>query len=126
SGDASCTINGFSDTTARSFSISGSGGCSYYGNASYLDAQISGAGYLTVSGNILLADVDVSGESRFEGKNMLANSTTTILASGDARGYVNTIDTLTADASGQARIYYKGDPTVKNFTTSGQGKILPF
>ncbi len=124
--DAACTINGFTDTTlAHNFNLSGKSSCSYTGDASLLTATLSDDADMTLAGNILQANVNLSGNARYNAKNTTNNHTTTINAGNSSLGYVYALDTLNATASGTARIYYKGDPAFKNFTETGQGKILP-
>ncbi|MBK9317474.1 MAG: DUF2807 domain-containing protein [Bacteroidetes bacterium] len=123
---AACTINGFIDSTEQhTFILSGTSSCSYTGNASYLDVMLSGNSDMTVAGIIHRSGIFISGESTYDARNTSGNIAATIDANSESTGYVFALDTLTAEASGTSRIYYKGDPTVKNFTEIGQGKILP-
>lgn len=123
---AACTINGFSDSTEQhAFQLSGTASCSYTGNAAYLEADLNDDADMTVAGTILKSNIELSGNSKYDGRNTSGNLTTFIDASNASTGYVYALDTLTAEASGSSRIYYKGNPGVKNFTEIGQGKILP-
>jgi len=122
---ATCTINGFTDTIPRTFDLSGTSICSFNGNASNVEVLADGNSHLTIAGNILSGNITVSNDAVYDAKNTSGNSITTISAGGESTSYVYALDTLTATASGLSRIYYKGDPTQKNFTETGQGKILP-
>ncbi len=123
--DATCTINGFTDSTERTFILNDNSIGSYNGTASLVTVSATANTSFTIAGNIERALVDLSGDAVYDAKNTVGNQTTTITAGSKAVGTVNALDTLTATASGQSRIYYKGDPTQKNFTEISQGKILP-
>ena len=123
SGQSKATITGFADTTNKVFDLSGQSACSYYGHSATDVISVSGQSEFILQGVALNLQINVSGQSRYSGYGVLVNQSTNVLASGQSEAYVYTNGAFTASASGQSSIYYKGSPSFKNFSCSGQSKI---
>ncbi|MCC6683458.1 MAG: DUF2807 domain-containing protein [Bacteroidia bacterium] len=124
SGQCRATLSGFTDTTYKVFNLSGQSHCTYYGNLSAGLCSVSGQSELTLQGIAQQLQINVTGQSEFKGYGVLQNQITTAVVSGQSQAYIFTNGTLTADASGQSTIYYRGTPSAKQFTQSGQARII--
>jgi hypothetical protein len=124
SGDAGGKVNGFADqqTLLRTV-LSGNGELNLNGTAINLPVDLSGNAKLTVSGTTLSLYGDISGNAALHAYTVTATDVD-INASGNAHAYVFPQQSFFVEASGESRVYYKGNPSQTNFTTSGNGKII--
>ena len=92
------------------------------GNPEDLQFDVSGAGKLTLKGPVATLKGMVSGAGvlhAFE----TPSPEIDVAASGTGLAQVNALQAIAADASGASQIIYRGDPTIKDFSTSGTAKI---
>lgn len=124
SGAAKGTINGFQgqNTVIRTI-LSGASECTLNGAGVNVQMDISGASKLIASGSTESLYGTISGASSLEAYSVTAIEVD-IAASGNSKAYVRPVDRFFAEASGNSRIYYKGNPAAKHFETSGNGKII--
>jgi hypothetical protein len=124
SGNAQGKINGFANQqTALRTVLSGNGELTLNGAAINLPVDLSGNAKLTVSGATLSLYGDLSGNGVLQAYGVTATDVD-IAASGNAHAYVFPQQSFFVDVSGESRVYYKGNPSQTNFTTSGNGKII--
>lgn len=124
SGAARCTATGFQhQTMANRAVISGVAEYTLHGAAlnTYIDA--SGTAKLTVTGSTESLAGNLSGASQLQAYN-LQSKEADIATSGTAKAYVQVQQMFFAQATGASRIYYKGNPTVKEIETSGTAKVI--
>jgi len=124
SGAAKGTINGFGgqNTVIRTV-LSGASECTVSGTGLNAAIDLSGASKLVLSGNTESLYGNISGASKLEAYNVAATEVD-ISVSGSSKAFVHPLQTFFAEASGDSRIYYKGNPATKHFETSGNGKII--
>jgi hypothetical protein len=124
SGAAKGTISGFGgqNTVIRTV-LSGASECTVSGTGINAAIDLSGASKLILSGNTESLYGNISGASKLEAYNVAATEVD-ISVSGSSKAYVRPLQTFFAEASGDSRIYYKGNPATRHFETSGNGKII--
>jgi Putative auto-transporter adhesin, head GIN domain len=124
SGAAKGTINGFGgqNSVIRTV-LSGASECTVSGTGINASLNLSGASKLVISGNTESLYGSVSGASQLEAYDVAATEVD-IDVSGSSKAYVRPLEVFFAAASGNSRIYYKGNPPTKHFETSGNGKII--
>jgi autotransporter translocation and assembly factor TamB len=124
SGASNSTINGFGgqNTVIRTV-LSGASECTVAGTGINATLEISGASKLVLSGNTQSLAGNISGASLLEAYDVAATEVD-ISVSGSSKAYVRPIQALFAEATGNSRIYYKGNPPTKHLATSGNGKII--
>lgn len=124
SGASKATVSGFQgqNTVIRTL-LSGASECTLNGAGINVQIDISGASKLTASGATESLYGSISGASTLEAYGVNATEVD-ITASGNSKAYVRPLERFFAEASGNSRIYYKGNPAAKHFETSGNGKIV--
>jgi hypothetical protein len=124
SGAAKGTVSGFGgqNTVIRTI-LSGASECTVAGTGINASLDISGASKLVISGTTESLYGSVSGASQLEAYNVNATEVD-IDVSGSSKAYVRPLEIFFAAASGNSRIYYKGNPVTKHFETSGNGQII--
>ncbi len=124
SGDAKGKVNGFAEqqTVLRTV-VSGNGDLNLTGTAINLPVDLSGNAKLTVSGTTLSLYGNISGNAALHAYDVTATEVD-IEVSGNGHAYVFPQESFFVDASGESRVYYKGNPSQTNFITSGNGKII--
>lgn len=124
SGAATGTVAGFQGTAhVLRTVLSGSSNCTITGTGASSQVDLSGSSQITISGTTGLLYGNLSGGSRLNAYGLAAESVD-IAASGGSLGRVSVSNRLDADASGGSRIFYRGDPSVKNITISGGGRVI--
>ena len=124
SGAAKAAINGFEgQPTVMRTILSGASECVVSGAGINVAVDLSGASTLTVNGATESLYGNISGASLLEAYGLPA-AEVDISVSGNSKAQVTPIDKIFAESSGNSRVYYKGNPPVKNFVTSGNGKII--
>ncbi len=102
SGNAACTLNGAA--VVSQVDLSGNADLIIKGAAENLYGSISGNAILhAYENNSLEVDIDVAG---------------------NGTAYVTPLEKIFGEVSGNSRIYYRGNPRLKNFVTSGNGKVF--
>ena len=124
SGNGKGTINGFADQSSSLQTVlSGNAELNLTGTAINLPVDLSGNAKLNVSGNTLSLYGNISGNAALHAYDVIATDVD-ISVSGNAHAYVFPQQSFFADASGESRVFYKGNPVQTNLTTSGNGKII--
>ncbi|MET0392769.1 MAG: head GIN domain-containing protein [Chitinophagaceae bacterium] len=124
SGAATGTVAGFQGVPhVISAVLSGASNLTMNGTGVNMNVEISGASTLTVTGATADLYGNISGGGKLKAYGLTATEVD-ISASGGATAQVQPVDALFASASGGSRIYYKGNPGVKNIETSGGGQVI--
>ncbi len=103
-------------------SISGSGGIEVEVDARTVSSRISGAGNIELSGSSSDARLGISGSGKYFAEDLKVGDYN-ITISGSGRATVNVEGELDVRISGSGNVYYKGNPTGVNSSTSGSGKV---
>ncbi|RYG23706.1 MAG: DUF2807 domain-containing protein, partial [Chitinophagaceae bacterium] len=124
SGAAKGTVSGFQgqNSVIRTM-LSGASECTLDGAGINVQVDISGASKLTASGTTDNLYGTISGASFLLAYGVAADEVD-IAVSGSSKAYVAPVNSFFAEASGNSRIYYKGDPFTKHFETSGNAQII--
>lgn len=124
SGASRATINGFAGQPNLITSVlSGDAECTVNGTAVNAQISLSGTSVLHITGNTESLYGNVSENARLNSYGTSATEVD-ISVSGTGKAYVKPVERLFAEASGESRIYYKGNPPVTHFETSGNGRII--
>lgn len=125
SGQAEAAISGFSESGDAGFNITGQSTCKVNMTSPAFDLIASGQSkieFLGGSSSVLLSDA--SGQSEILTYNLNTVDTAIAVATGQSKIKLKVNNSLTAEASGQSRIYYRGSPTQKSITQTGQAKVI--
>jgi hypothetical protein len=124
SGAAAGAINGFqaSPNVIRAV-LSGASVLTMNGTGVNTQIDLSGASELTINGTTESLYGNISGAAKLHAYDLAATEVD-ISASGGSHAKVKVTERLFAEATGGSRIYYKGNPTVKNIQTSGGGAVI--
>lgn len=90
-----------------------------------LSAEISGASKLTMNGAAKKLIAGVNGQSFYYGYAVTGTDTAIMNAAGQSDAYIFVEKYFKAEASGESKIYYKGNPVVKDIVATGASKIIP-
>jgi len=104
-------------------SLNGSASFLVNAEANKLDVNVSGKSNIVLSGSATDIIADISGEGTYNSYAVNNTSNAYIFTSGQATASVFASNKLVADASGQSNIFYKGNPSEKVLTQTGQAKI---
>ncbi|MGZ8552520.1 MAG: GIN domain-containing protein [Chitinophagaceae bacterium] len=124
SGAAKGNISGFQgqNSVIRTV-LSGASECVLNGAGVNVAVDISGASKLIASGSTESLYGTISGASSLEAYG-ISSTEVDISVSGNSKAYVLPVHTLFVEASGNSRVYYKGNPVTTHFETSGNGKVI--
>ncbi len=124
SGAATASVNGFGgqNSVIRNV-LSGASKCTMIGTGINAQVELSGASVLTLSGNTESLYGNISGASYLHSFGVDAKEVD-IAASGASKAYVKPLEVFFAEASGDSRVFYRGNPTTTNIVTSGNGKVI--
>ncbi|MEI9912798.1 MAG: DUF2807 domain-containing protein [Bacteroidota bacterium] len=123
-GAAKGTINGFSGQPVVVKNVlSGASECTMTGTAINAQIELSGTSVLHLTGNTETLHGNISGNSQLNSYGTNATEVD-ISVSGTSKAFVKPMERFFAEASGQSRVYYKGNPTTTQFVTSGNGRII--
>ena len=114
----------FSKLVSFGVNLSGSTNFNINTNTALIDADVSGNSRLTINGTAKSIIANISGQAKYNGYGLMAIDNAVVKASGQANVHVNAGKVFTADASGQSKIYYKGNPVTKNITQTGMAKVI--
>jgi hypothetical protein len=92
-------------------------------NAATITANLDGASRAQITGIVGNLDTDLSGASRFYGQ-LLETQTAKVNLSGASQAHVNVFQELEIVASGASRVYYSGEPKIKQ-SLSGASRVAP-
>lgn len=124
SGASKGNVSGFGgQNTVITTVLSGASECTMDGTGINAALNVSGASKLFLKGNTGSLYGEISGASEVRAYDVNATEVD-IIASGSSKAYVRPLQVFYATASGDSRIYYKGNPATKHFETSGNGKII--
>lgn len=124
SGEASGTITGFQgqNSVIRNV-ISGDAKCSLNGTGINAQVELSGEAELNIAGITENLYGTISGNARLNAYDVAADEVD-ISTSGTSKAYVKPIQTFFVEASGESKVYYRGNPPAKYIVTSGNGKVI--
>lgn len=124
SGVAKGTVSGFQgqNSILRNV-VSGEAECAVNGTGINAQVELSGKATIHITGITEGLYGTISGDSRLNAYDVAANEVD-ISCSGSSKAYVKPIQAFFAEATGESRVYYRGNPPVKNFVTSGNGKVI--
>lgn len=123
-GAGSGTVTGFQDAPhVISAVLSGAADLTMNGTGVNMGVDISGGSRFTVTGATDDLYGNISGGSKLNAYGLTATEVD-LSASGGATAQVNVVNSFFATATGGSKIYYKGNPGVKNIETSGGGQVI--
>ena len=109
--------------TLNEVGISGSANGTVTGvKADTFKVVLTGSGNLTASGSAAAQDIMTSGSGNFHG-DALTGAKVNAKTSGSGNITVNVSEELNANTSGSGNVYYMGNPTTVNPTSSGSGNV---
>ncbi len=117
-------LSGFDPATRLQTVLSGSAKYTVDNSLRLLQGDISGTSKLNLAGVITELNVYTSGQGVMDAFPVMGTTLADISSSGQSKAYVSINGMLIADASGQSRIYYKGNPQQTTITESGEGKVV--
>ncbi|MET0462443.1 MAG: head GIN domain-containing protein [Chitinophagaceae bacterium] len=122
-GAAKGTVTGFTgDDYTTKIALSGASELTMNDNTAYTQFDISGASKLLLKGSTETLKGVASGASILNAFDAPADDID-IAVSGASKANIYATRVLTVDASGASQVIYRGNPTQKDFSTSGGGKI---
>ena len=124
-GQSQATISGFSETIPVTLNMSGQAACWIHINAPKFFAQASGQSKIEfLGGSSTGLETNASGQSEILAYGLMPVVTATAIATGQSTIKLKVGNSLNADASGQSRIYYQGNPPIKNIIQTGSARII--
>lgn len=124
SGDAAATVSGFTgQNSVIRYVLSGNSTADNNGTGINANIELSGASSISLNGNTESLYGNISGNARLHAYELAATEVD-IIASGTAKAYVAPLQAIYAEASGEARVYYRGNPPTTAFSASGNGRII--
>ena len=124
SGAANATVSGFSgQNVVIRYILSGNTTVVSTGTGINAQADMSGSSSLTINGNTESLYGTISGNTRLNAYDLSATEVD-IAVSGTSKAWVKPVQAIYAEASGEARVYYRGNPATTSFSTSGNGRII--
>ena len=123
-GAAYGSISGFQQQFNFSINLSGSTHFTIQTEAPLIDADVSGTSQLILNGTAASVIAYISGQAKYSGYGLTGTENAVVKASGQAQVNVNVNRVFTVDASGQSKVYYKGNPVNKNITVTGMAKLI--
>jgi hypothetical protein len=124
-GDAGkAVVNGFeNENHVMRAVLSGASKCTFNGAPINVSFDLTGASQFDVNGATLNLYGSMSGGSRLNAYGLVADEVD-IEANSGSEAHVKVVNVFFASATGGSRIYYKGDPAVKNTESSGGGQVI--
>ena len=122
SGASRGTVSDFSSTGDLDVTVSGASTVSGGITAGNVDFDISGASTVELEGSANDMVADVSGASRFNLDDFIVNNADVDI-SGASTGTTNLNGRLDASVSGASTLYYIGEPTMGDISTSGASTL---
>jgi len=124
SGASDFTIQGFQgQANVIRTVLSGVATCELMGAAFNTSFDLSGNSKLTVTGQTESLYGNVAGESRLHAYDLIATEVD-IAVSATAKAWVFPQQELYVLASGDSRVYYKGDPATRSFQVTGTSRVI--
>jgi hypothetical protein len=123
-GAAKGAVSGFDQqSTNLRATLSGTASCIIEGLPALVKADLSGSGEMFLHGTTGDLIANVAGTSNLHAYTATF-SDIDIYTDGTAKAYVQSTKSLVALASGDSRIYYKGNPASVNIEQSGTAKVI--
>jgi hypothetical protein len=125
SGQSQATVSGFSETDLVNLVVSGQSACWINMNAPKFKLLASGQSKIEFQGGTATGfEAEASGQSE-----ILAYGLSTVVfaeatATGQSTIKVKVGNSFKANASGQSRIYYQGDPLITQIVSTGDSRII--
>ncbi len=124
SGAAKGNVSGFQGQNSVIITVlSGASECTLNGAGINVAVDISGVSKLIASGTTESLYGNISGASMLEAYGVSATEVD-ISVTGSSKAYVLPVHTIFAEATGNSRVYYKGNPVTIHFETSDNGKVI--
>jgi hypothetical protein len=125
SGQAQAQINGFVETAPVSFYASGQSAVWANINAPRFILDATGQSKIEFQGGAATSlQIDASGQSTVNTYSMQPVVSAAAVATGQSTIKIKVGNQLFANATGQSRIFYQGDPPVKNISETGQARVI--
>lgn len=124
SGSSQVFITGFSINDTLKGNISGSSNCNITSDAKVVKLSMSGTSSADFGGNVEILDLNISGQAKYYGYSVSGTKYAYADASGQTITKLKATDFFNAVASGQAKIYCKGNPTNKITMETGEAEII--
>lgn len=122
-GNSRTTVSGFTETTKVGGNINGNSKANISMSAPEFKLDVSGNSELNLIGQSAKVEAIVSGNSLLETYNVPA-LLAKIVATGNSKIKVFASEELFADASGNSRVYFKGNPGNRFFSETSNSKII--
>lgn len=123
-GQATATVDNFTEMVPVQIRMGGQTRCWWVSSAPKYSALVEGQSEIQFQGGTTQElSLTATGQSVIHAYSLPAP---VVMASASGQSAIRTRVTqqLTADASGQSRIYYKGNPPVRNIVSSGQSSVI--
>ena len=125
SGQSEATISGFSETNLVNLVVSGQSACWINMNAPKFKLLASGQSKIEFQGGTATGfEAEASGQSEILAYGLSTVVFAEAIATGQSTVKVKVGNSFKANASGQSRIYYKGDPLITQLTSTGESRII--
>lgn len=123
-GASNAVVNGFENqTTTLTTVLSGTAKSTIDRVPANVSLDLSGASALTLMGNATELKGNIAGDARLHAYGATATNVD-IATAGTSKAFVVPEQNFTALASGDSRIYYKGNPINKDIEESGTGRVI--
>lgn len=124
-GQSEATLSGFAETDLVNFNISGQSACWVNMSAPKFLLQASGQSKIEFQGGTATGfEADASGQSEILAYGLSTVVSADVTATGQSTIKIKVGNIFTANASGQSRIYYQGDPLIKNIIQTGDSRVI--
>lgn len=123
-GAAQASVEGFSGQPSLiRHVLSGLAACTVEGTGINAQVELSGTSHLKISGDTESLYGNISGEASLHGYETRAREVD-ISTSGKAQAWVHPTEIIYAEASGDSRVYYRGNAPNVHTSSSGRGKVI--
>jgi hypothetical protein len=123
-GQATATVDNFTETVPVQIRMGGQTRCWWIASAPKISALVEGQSELQFQGGTSQElSLTATGQSVIHAYSLPAPAVTAS-ASGQSTIRTRVTQQFSADASGQSRIYYKGNPPVRNIVSSGESSVI--
>jgi len=125
SGQSEATISGFSETSLVNLDVSGQSSCWLNMNAPKFKLLASGQSKIEFQGGTATGfEAEASGQSEILAYGLSTVVFAEAIATGQSTIKVKVGNSFKANASGQSRIYYHGDPLITQIISTGDSRII--
>lgn len=124
SGTSNIRLLNFGDQQQLSGRVSGVSKATLDVTADSLLLDVSGQSNVELTGTAIYVRADVTGQSNLSTYGLSDNEKTSVVVSGQSLAKVFCKNELIADVSGQSTLRYKGNPSIKQITSTGQSKVI--